>query len=522
MRLLKINGQQVDIDEQTAIGIDFQGYDIKEPGSRKVAVSNKFTIPKTANNMRIIGFAGNPQSLSLSVYNAMTCEYWNQNKALIRKGSARVTEIGERISVFAFEKDSAWTQMQDFSWPAFQSEFITWLQTEKALPSATSPFVGTFADFIAPYIAATDGVVLPFLISNLAKYDPLEGEAFVEDLGSLYLKHSSTVGGTLKRGLGGHFCVFCKTIFEFIEDKYGINLSVTDSVLTYNVFNDPVASVMYTPLRNLSIVHTGAGFYFQFDNVGSFLPEDTKIEKEDKTLFDFTKTFFQIFNCLIDQVPFVDGTVQYIIRRFDEIRNAPVIDLSGKISGVPVFSPTIDGYNQNNYIKFSGIYEGGDQLTGAKKIVCKNKNLDVGSPDESLFDIDAFFPAGIVAGGDTVLDISPADTLGYFMFFVSSGNASTTVKSMDEDVEVSAFAILPIAQLYSIDNEYNVFADMVEYPVFYKIKRWLSLLEVDRLAYFARYYVRELNGYFFLNKIKSYNPEKSTEATEIELIKIPD
>jgi hypothetical protein len=522
MRLLKINGQQVDIDNATAIGIDFQGYDVTEPGNRKVAASNKFTIPKTANNMRICGFAGDPQSLSLSVYNAMTCEYWNDNIALIRNGTARVTEVADRISLFAFEKNTCWTDMQDFIWSDFQEEFITWLQTEKGLPSATNPYVGTLTDFLTPYLTATEGVILPFLIGNLSLYDPLEGSDFVEDLGSVYLKHQQTVEGVLKRGNGGHFCVYCKTIFEFIESKYSVNLSVTDAVLTYNIFNDAVASVMYTPLRNLAVIHTGTGFYFQFDELSQFLPEDMVLDKKDKTLYDFTKTFFQHFNCLIDLVPSVDGTTQYIIRRFDDIIHAPVIDLSGKISGTPVFSPTLENYNQVNYIKFAGIYEGGDALTASKRIVCKNKNLDVGSPNDSLFDIQAYIPIGIVAGGDVVLNISEAETLNQFMFFLSVGQASTTVRSRQEDIEIYASLILPIAKLYSIDNEYNTLASMVEYPQFWKIKRWLSLLEVNNMPYFARYYVRELNGYFFLNKVSGYNPEKSNEATQIELIKIPD
>lgn len=521
MRLLKFNGENVDIDEKTAIGIDFQAYDISEPGSRKVASSNKFTIPHTARNMRLIGFAGDPQSTSKTVYAPIACKYYNQNKCLIHNGTARVMEVSDRISIFVYEKSVLWTQMQDLPWSDFQDELITWLHEEKGLPSATNPFTGTLTAFLTPYITSTEGVILPFLISNLALYDPADEDNFIETLGKLYLKYNTTYSGENIDGLGGHFCIFCKTIFEFIEDKYGADLSVNDESFDYNIFEDAVASAMYTPLRNLTIEHTGSGFYFRFNNTASFLPEDLTDDKPEKTLYDFTKAFFQHFNCLIDQVPQLDGSEKYIIRRFDDITSAPVIDFSGRLSGSQVYSPLVEGYNQNNWIKWAKVYEGGDPLMGAKKIICKNQNLDAGSPSDSLFNIDAYIPDGFVAGGDTVLNISRAESFDTFAFFVSSGNASTTVASMQEGSEVTASLILPIAVLYALDDEYNTIADIVEYPVKYEIKKWLTLTEIEELSYFACYYVKELNGYFFLNKIEGYNPEKSGEPVRIELIKIP-
>jgi len=520
MRLLKFNGELVDIDDQTAIGIDLQGYDITQPGSRKIASSNKFTIPRTANNMRLIGFAGDPQSNSTKVYNAIACKYYNQNKGLIKNGTARVVEVGDRISVFAYDKPVVWSQMQGVSWPDFQNDFITWLQDEKGLPSATSPYVGTFADFVAQYISTTEGIILPFIISNLALYDPDEGTNYVEDTGHLYLKYNRTIDGTTVDGLGGHFCVYVKTIFEYIEDTYNVNLSVSGSE-AYNIFADAVASVMYTPLRNLHIEHTGSGFYFRYHNTGKFLPEDNAEDKPEKTLYDFTKAFFQHFNCLIDLDPTITASEKYIIRRFDNITSAAIRDLSGDLVGTPIFSPVLENFKQNNWIKWAKVYEGGSELTNAKKIVCLNQNLDQGSPSDNLFTIDGYIPQGITAGGDVVLDMAPSDSLGSFAFFVSSGNASTTVYSLQEGTQVSAPVILQIAVLYNLSNEYNTIESIAQYPVRYTIKKRLTLAEIEGLIYFRLYYVKELNGYFFLNKIEGYNPEKSTEPAKIELIKIP-
>jgi hypothetical protein len=524
MRLLKFNNEIVDIDETTAIGIDFQAYDVKEPSSRKVATSNKFTIPKTNRNMRMIGFAGNPQSISTMIYNPITCEYWNQNKCLIKNGTARITSISERIECFVFEKSNFWTEMQDFTWTNFQSEFITWMQTEKGLPSATNPFVGTFTDFLDPYFTSTEGIKLPFFFSNLSVYDPLGGSDYLENIDlfyTIYLKYSNNIGGVDILANGGHFCVFCKTIFEFIQYKYDIDLSVIDTTFDYNIFEDAIAAAMYIPLRNLSIQHTTDGFYFLYDDQSSFLPLEIVNSAESKTLYDFVKSFFQHFNCLIDRVNTVDGSEKYIIRRFDDIIHAPIVEMD--INNVVSFTPTIDGYNKNNWITFSSVYKEGDKLTNSKKIVCNNKNLDVGSSDSSLFSIDAYVPGSIsIPSVATARNMSTEESFSNFTFFVSSGTlVGCVIKSMQEGLEVIALHSMNIALLYSLNSEYLTLASMVSYPKFYVVKKWLTLTELDALVYFARYFVKSLGAYFFLNKIESYNPEKSNEPTKIELIKIP-
>jgi hypothetical protein len=518
-RLLILNGERIDIDSTTAIGIDFQAYNMSEPGAQRVASSNNFTIPKTANNMRIVGFAGDPQSISTIVYNSLSCEYWIDNKRLIRNGTARVTEVGDRISILAYEKSDIWTNLQDFYWPDFQQEFLIWMQDEKGLPSSTTPYVGSFADFIAQFISNASGITLPLYISNLAGYNPDDGENYIETIAKIYLKYNRTISSVIVDGLGGHFCAYIKTIFEFIESKYGISFGATET-FNYNLFNDTYASAFFTPLKNISIQYTGSGYYFLYNDEGEFLPEDSTTDKEDKTLYDLCILFFKRFNTLIDNIS-AFGDESYRLYRFDSISNAPVIDLSGKLSGTPIFKPTLENLNQNNWIKFSSIYEGGPKLLNSKKIVCNNKNLDAGSSDESLLDIDEYIPGGYKLGGDVALDMSHTETLSNFSLLINSGNASCTVAYMQEGVEESTSVILKVAQIYSLEGEYNTYADMVAYPKYYEVKRLLSLVEIESLRFFARYWIKELNGYFFLQKIEGYNPEKSTEATKIELIKLP-
>jgi hypothetical protein len=521
MRLLKFNNELVDIDEDTAIGITYQGYDIQTPGERKVAISNNFSIPATSYNLRLVGFAGNPQSLSQTAYDLITCQYYNDNQQLIKNGSVRITKIeNKRIYIFVYEKDDFWAQMGQLEWPDFLDEFITWMQAEKSLPSASSPFVGTFQEFIDEYIDAdtvTEGLFLPFFISNLSKYE-VSG-SFLEDTSELWIKYQDGVMST--PALGGHFCIYCKTIFEFIEYKYDVDLSVLSEDYDYNIFEDAVASVMYTPARNISIEYTATGFYFSVDTQGQFLPTKNAEDKNSKSLYDFTKAFFQHFNCLIDKIPTPDLSIKYVIRRFDDITNAPVIDFSGGMSGEPSFKPILENYKQSNYITFSDIYEGGSELTNAKSIVCLNKNIDAGGPDNSIFSIDSYIPGSIVVGGDVVPDLSEPDSFKTFEFFISDTQASVDIKASENADERTASVILYIARSYSLASEYTTIESMVEYPVFYEISKYLTLEQMGQVVFFARYWIKELNGYYFMNKISGYNPQKSNEATRLELIKIP-
>jgi hypothetical protein len=61
---------------------------------------------------------------------------------------------------------------------------------------------------------------------------------------------------------------------------------------------------------------------------------------------------------------------------------------------------------------------------------------------------------------------------------------------------------------------------MLNFPVVYKIKKWLTITDIINLDFFKKYYVNSLGGSYFINKISGFNPNNSKSPTEIELIKI--
>jgi len=127
-RLLRFNKYDVDIDDDTAIGINLQCYDVKEPSKRLVNITESFTLPLTANNKRLFGFAGNPQSTDKTIYSALKAEYWNGAAKLIDNAMVRIDEISDRASCYLVEKNSVWDDLKLILWPDFAREYIEWLK----------------------------------------------------------------------------------------------------------------------------------------------------------------------------------------------------------------------------------------------------------------------------------------------------------------------------------------------------------------------------------------------------------
>lgn len=524
MRLLRINGIKVDIDEQTAIGVDFQSYDIKSPGTRKVNITNDFTIPATDLNLQVFGYANNPQTTSKKVYGFNTIDYWSGNEQLIKDARVRVNQITSntpskkdgRISLFVFQKPDVWDELKLVVWPDFVKDFIKWMQEERSLPSKTNPFVGNFGEFLEPYTEATQEIKLPMYFGNLYNYDPDGGEQFLEDPNSIYLRYWPEVGD---KADGGHFCVYVKTIFEYIEQKYNVDFLTSGGQKVGNIWDDEIANKIYIPVRDIGIrfSYTGSsvtGFYFEFNEDTKFLPLKDQKDKAGKKLYDFVNAFFQHFNVIKDE--FDNNVIR--LARFDDLKTlGEVIDWSGNLSGQPIFKPFIENFQRESRIKFKEIYEEGDELLNSKVITCNNQNLDATT---DLFSIDAYVNSFLNINGGVVPDLSPKEAFKTFSFLLDAGLTTDIIniyQSEDGNEQVATFR-LQKAALYSLDSEYNFLNEILDYPRFYQIEKWLTLNEIKGLEFFRQYFIRELNGSFFINKISGYNPEKSKKPTKLELV----
>ena len=510
MRILRINGRLFDLDDKTSLGITFQAYDIKEPGSRKAKFSNTFTAPCTANNLEIIGNPQSPHSLSLAVYDSLTCDYWDNSLPIIQQGKCRIEEVGERISLFIYEKKDVWESIKEVKFKDFLNDFFMWLD----VPKYTTPYTGTFPNFLQQFVTSTEGVHLPYFFSNLYGVEATEGLGdFIEKPGQLFLHY--------KGWNGGHFCVYYKTIFKYIEQKYNVNFLTDGGVVAGNIWDDQYASKCYRPIRGLDIgirYDTG-GYYMQVPSVTNYEPHGEISESEDKTLYDVVNCFLQHFNIVTDDIR-VGNSEAIRMARWDDMDNAEVVDWTGNTTGTHRFKPTINGYSQNNYIKYGEVYEGGAELAGSLNITSNNKNLDAKG---DLFSIDAYYPAVFNISGQAVLDLTVESSFNNNMVLIDSGvTQSANVYYNDTYQTVGAALNMPIAAVYGVTNEYMLLNTISKYPKWYEITKWLTINDVLDIQFFRLYYLKELGASFFINKIANFNPSKGLQPVKIELIKVSE
>ena len=532
MRLLKINNINVDIDEETAIGVNYQSYNVKEPGKTFITITNTFTIPLTSNNSSIFGNASNVQSLSTIIYEDSSCNYWVDNNKLIDDAKCRVEEINDRISIFIYQKDSIWDTLKKVKWESFVVDFVDWLYTAKGIPSITSPYTGTSSNFISSYADSVEDIVLPMYFGNLYNYDPEDDGSYLEDDTTIFLQY--VVEPVIQsKSKGGHWCVYLKSIFEYIEDTYNVNFLTSGDILPGNVWDDSIILNTYIPVRDIEIIYSGttgaSSIYFIANpsNIFSdFAPLENQKDKQSKTLYDFVNSFFQHFNIIIDEVE-VEGNKVIRLARFDDLElTADVIDWSGGLEGLNTFKPNIEGYAQLNNIKFKEIYPEGSSILNQKTITNSNINIDA---EVDLFSIDAYVNAVIDIGDESVPDLSIKESFKTFSFFIHSGLTTNNinVKIYDAIIDPLNYITLAnlrlnVASLYSLDSEYNFLDDIITYPKYYEVNKWLTQKDLKGFEFFKQYYIRELNGSFFVNKIKGFNPDKANEATALELLRLGD
>lgn len=539
MRLLYINSKLVDIDETTSIGIDYQAYDMKDPGKRKTIISNTFSIPKTSKNLAIFGHPDNPQSTSNIVYNTITCDYWIDNNHIITSGAIRIESVTDRINLYVTNKNAVWDDLKLFTWSDFVTEYLLWAKNIKGLP-IYKPSESNFTTFISEIVNSVDGIILPFYYGNYLNVNGAN-----ETSTKIVLNGSTTYyegGGTIFGG--GHFCIYSKSIFEFLEYKYSVNFCTQEVSLVGNIWDDSIAPLIYTPARDICVIsHYGiVGSVYQtvgYELRNTFLnntlinpifsPLNDVVDKDAKTMYDYVISFLMKFNAFMDEISLNNGTKAFRISRFDDIKTlAPVVDFSNKIQKIDSYKPSISGYSQHNIIKIKSLYPEAAETLGSRDIVCLNKNLDATA---DLFSIDEYLANFKSITGAVIPDLSIQESFKTFQFFKSTGITADLIDvghyTLDEypnntynNFDKHAYLNLPIPAHYSLDNEYLFIEEIIQKPKVYTIKKYLSITDIMNLEFFSQYFIKELNGSFYINKITGFNPQKSTEPTTIEVVRI--
>lgn len=114
----------VDLDEQSAIGIDVNIFDPIHPDVTRVNNSNEFTIPKTRNNVQIFdGIFDSSHINSSNDYN-YECEYFVGNHILVTGKVYLTGATDERISLFIYDKYNVINKLKNYTFGDFEREYI--------------------------------------------------------------------------------------------------------------------------------------------------------------------------------------------------------------------------------------------------------------------------------------------------------------------------------------------------------------------------------------------------------------
>lgn len=486
----------LDLDDKTAIGISYQGFNPETPDQIGFKFSNSFSIPRTSNNDKLTGFAGNSDDVYLPCF----VNYIVDNEKIVSSGKIKVTDITiDRINCTIAAKSTIWDKLKADKWPDFMYEVFN---------ATTKPQNGAWDVFIQDCIDNSNGVKLK------AFYGDLHGDSEMSliDRDAQYKSNAlNEIVFKINGYEGGQFVIPVKSIFDRILVKYGIDF-VTNST-AFSALN------AYIQSRYFKLQFTGGALgLYSFGYFRGFSDGSTtgiKSDKSSKTVYDFVKEFIIHSGCLVDIID--DTTIS--LNRMDDLLTAPEIDFSGNIEKDSIkFNPTVDGIAQNNTIDFSEysskIQKGSLQLN----IQCLNQNVETVN---QFLELKEFAPPAYLDRDKNVLGLFENASWNNFTFLQDSGNTASynCLAYFDLATELSATKTLAIAKI--MDVGYSLWAQMIAKPATYTIKKWLTTADIKNIKLFQRYWIQELQGYFMLLKVNGLNPEKSNEATEFEFIKIP-
>ena len=553
MRLLRINGEIADIDEDTAIGIDLQAYDFKDPGKLKVNVSNTFSLPATAKNIRILGSPGSPSRVDNTVYNRISVDYQVKNKAYISNGSARVESIKKgRINMFVAQRPGFIDRMKATPLNQFLQQWFV-----NSFENDTHP---SYQLLVYAYANGHKGVIMPAMIGPLVNLADKNGrivEAFFYDTGvpeigiinEMTMKVRDTSQGTTAHG--GHFCVFIEPLFKYLESYFGVNLN-SSLPAAYSLFNDDVFKTLFIPVRHINVNdNTPRLEWVDLGGSENMRPLSDIIPYNNLSAFDLFSETLKILGYGVEEVG--DG---FEIVRLDYMGAVPVPDdilpgyMEAGFRSELEYKPAIDGYGQQNIIKMNPAENVGE-MAGARILLSNNENSEA---VKELFKVNAYVPAMLTGyswflaafvpimaeakalENITFLRLKATGAVTSYTFWVNGVHEPTPSSATSENpTEGSVNAIngefgnpswrvvidVPIPEVYSVSAEYNFLEGIINSPETYKVKRWVTSSQMENFRKIATYYVPELGGWFYVNKIKGFNPVKSKQPVEFELIKVP-
>lgn len=540
-----INDILVDIDEETAMGVDFVGFSTSNLGSISLSHTNSFTVPLTNHNRKAIGFVDN---MNLNTKQVQGSWYGDRSfkmyadGLLVFTGKVYVDEISEgRINLYVVRDRNFADILQSYTmWDATQA-IIDVLNDELDEEYSGNATWSNIVNFMA---TGSHTVWMPYAVGTLNKqypYSKFDSETQTYSCGN---KYEDTDNDDLK-------------------ERYNLNSEnrLTTEVITNDtVVGDYKTGCIYVKLYNLiTTVLNGLGWQVTFDNnvfttlANQFIRMPDIVTYMDLTTYKFSFAANDTYHYKINdsgeasskEISFLD-LIKYVCQEYcllfniegDTVAFHSIQNIAGtttqhiKINKILSRNFYIPNVPQQSTITYEALGDG-STLTGGKEIISHNQNIEKGSESTVLFSIKRFLPA-------------------YFAYLYDDGQVQTNTYALNTvDPEcnrkfiVVQKAITPTnyqvkvcryflgneeavyVQLYRAINRtvdemgyWDEFASMCEYPDRVIVTAILNPYEVNIFRPWNKMSFNTLPGEWLVESISEYNPRLDNPEVKITAVRL--
>lgn len=540
-----INDILVDIDQETAMGVNFTGFSTGNLGNISLSHTNSFTIPLTNHNHKAIGFVDN---MNLNTKQVQGSWYGNRSfkmyvdGLLVFTGKVYVDEITDgRINLYVVRDRDFANILQSYTmWEATQA-IVDVLNDELGELYGGNATWSNIVNFMA---TGTHTVWLPYVVGTLNKqypYNKFDSEAQTHSCGN---KYEDTDNDDLK-------------------ERFNLNSEnrLTTEVITNDtVVGDYKTGCIYVKLYNLITTVLGnLGWQVTFDSnvyttlANQFIRIPDIVTYMDLTTYKFSFAANDSYHYKINdpaetsskKISFLD-LIKYVCQEycllfntegntvaFHSIQNiADTTTQHIKINKILTRNFYIPNVPQQSMITYEALGDG-STLTGGKEIISHNQNIEKGFESTVLFSIKRFLPAYftyLYDDGQVQTNTYALNTVDpeYNKKFIVVQKAATQT---NYQVKVCRYFLgnedAVYVRLYRAINRtvdelgyWDQFASMCEYPDRVIVTAILNPYEVNIFRPWNKMSFNTLPGEWLVESISEYNPRLDNPEVKITAVRL--
>ena len=505
MKRIEINGEFADLSEES-IGLNWQYFDVSNPGVRINPFTSTIKLPFTARNKRLLGYGDAIGGNMDGIRAVANVNYWLGAYKVISNGYLKVTEIDKAYICSITAKNSTVDLLENLTF-------------KEILDDAAVVFGTTISATLASLRDGTSGWLLPRVL-----YDNITSSIW-------------NIGGGFGVAVRHELWIKISTLFDHIENLTGVSFKIIEDGdvldLADSVIYTDYLSKMYTPTWKYHLLKSQANFLTTSlqETSGRLFTEDKRIETPLLKIFgglspwSFIKSVAQIFGSIIE----VSNNVITIIS-LNELKKFTPVNLSGKVEKYKK-SINIPGVEARNIVG----YKITDNLPNSfgRILITADVKPDV---EKELFVFDLCLPGMYVPslymstsqtffntnygsnqdlatrplilfdGGDSV-----STTVGYGST-TATGWGPITTPAYYGTVNLKVLTYLPLTGFYT---EYQKWLTA---GIYFEADVALNLFDFMRLRPYKLVWIPELGGSFFVNKITNFDPYSGKPA-KMQLVK---